>query len=286
MAASESIDIASHEFALRLANLLISSRARDGRGVGHIARASNGRFSKDDLKAFEHARGDVDEGALDELVQLYRCDLGEILPMRLAVVVGTATISAGGVHQAFESTEGDALLAAYLTLVRTLRHERKAPVVDLRRDDIEVLAGYLHEPSESIVHRLATLMYATQTKRTAMVGVFAAGAAVIGLVGSAFALGGTSSAPRDEVPAPSVSVSTTLPPNDTTVAPTDSAGSVATTTRSNDTAMTPSAVTATRSTTAAQPTTTTSSPPLIEIEYTTTSALVADGSPPVPPAVP
>lgn len=282
MAASESIDIASHEFALRLANLLISTRARDGRGVGHIARASNGRFSKDDLKAFEHARGEVDEGALDELVQLYRCDLGEILPMRLPVVVGSATISAGGVHQAFESTEGDALLAAYLMLVRTLRHEKKAPVVDLRRDDIEVLAGYLHEPSESIVHRLATLMYATQTKRTAMVGVFAAGAAVIGLVGSAFALGGTSSAPRDEVRAPSVSVSTTLPPNDTT----DSVGSVATTTPSNDTAVTPSAVTATRSTTAAQPTTTTSSPPLIEINYTTTSALVADGSPPVPPAVP
>ena len=278
MAASETVDISSRAFALRLGNLLVATRTRDGRGVGAVARASGGRYTKHDLKAYEHAERTIDETTLDDLAQLYRCDLGVILPLRLPVVVSAHHVSAGGVHQEFESTNSDAVLAAYLTLVRTLRHQRKSPVVDLRRDDIEVLAGFLAQPSQNVVERLALLMHATQTKRTAMIGFFATGAAVVGLVGTALAVSGTAVAPADTRPDTTVLGTTTteLAVVATTTAPAGSSTTIATPTT---TAVTPTTIaTVATPTTVATPRTT--QPPLIESPVPSTA--VADGPPPLP----
>jgi hypothetical protein len=281
MTASESVDITSRAFALRLGNLLVATRTRDGRGVGSVARASAGAFSKTDLKAYEHAERTVDETSLDELAQLYRCDLGLILPLRLPVVVGEHCISAGGVHQEVESTGGDALLAAYLTLVRTLRHQRKSPVVDLRRDDVEVLAGFLGEPGQTVVERLALLMNATQTKRTAMIGVFATGAVVIGLVGTALAVSGTAVAPADTRPDNPVAVTTTTSTSPSTTTQTAAAPSTTagTPTTSNGVPSTVGNAAPLATPTTGQSTTKPTQPQLIE---STPTVIVADGLPPVP----
>lgn len=217
MAAFESVDIQSEAFQLRLANLLVATRTRNGLGVGQMVRASEGRFSKRDLKEFEAGTRALDDVTVDELATLYRCDLGVILPLRLPVVVSANRVSAGGVHEDYDNSDPDALLAAYLTLVRTLRRQRRAPVVDLRRDDVEVLAGFLQQPHESVVHRLATLMHATQTKRTAMVGVLATGAVVVGLVGTAAAVGVGDASPTDPTDTTTVVVETTVPDTTTTV---------------------------------------------------------------------
>ena len=283
----ETVDITSHAFALRLANLLVATRTRKGQSLRAVARNSNGRFSARHLKAFERAESSIDETLIDELVVLYQCDLGTILPLRLPVMVSAGRVIAGGVYQEVEGTDSDSVLSAYLTLVRTLRRQKNAPVVDLRRDDIAVLAGFLNESQESVVHRLATLMHATQVKRTAMVSVLAAGAAVVGLVGSAMALGSADSS----TPAPTDSVVVTI---DTTTAP-----SATDTVAVTEDASTTSIVVDVTTSTSEAPTVTTRPPvivpvtnpptttiPMIETNLTTTTTLVDSGDPAVPVPAP
>ena len=291
MPAFESVDITSPAFALRLANLMVATRTRNGLGVGAMAKASSGRFSRHDLKEFERGSRQLDERVVDELAQLYRCDLGLILPLRLPVVVSPNRISAGGVHQEIEGQGPDATLVAYLTLVRTLRRQKKAPVVDLRRDDVEVLAGFLAEPSEHVVNRLATLMHATQTKRTAMIGVLATGAAVIGLVGTAVAVG-TSETTPPETP---ISSETTLVVESTVLETTVPETTTVESTVPETTPETvPTTVEPTSAPTTEAPATTdlpvtppTAAPvttvPLVDTDLTTTTTIVSTGGAVVPP---
>lgn len=288
MAAFESVDIQSEAFQLRLANLLVATRTRNGLGVGQMVRASEGRFSKRDLKEFEAGTRVLDDETIDELATLYRCDLGVILPLRLPVVISANRVSAGGVHEDYDSSDPDALLAAYLTLVRTLRRQRRAPVVDLRRDDVEVLAGFLQQPHESVVHRLATLMHATQTKRTAMVGVLATGAVVVGLVGTAAAVGVGGASPSDPTDTTTVVVETTVPETtlvvETTVPATDDTTTSTTATPTTVVETTPVPVTT-------QPPVTTAKPPVvappttvqsIETNLPPETTQVGTGGPPIP----
>ncbi|MEN9644107.1 MAG: hypothetical protein RL238_776 [Actinomycetota bacterium] len=292
MAAFESVDIHSEAFQLRLANLLVATRTRNGLGVGQMVRASEGRFSKRDLKEFESGKRALDETTIDELASLYRADLGAILPLRLPVVISANRVSAGGVHEEYDSSDPDGLLAAYLSLVRTLRRQRRSPVVDLRRDDVEVLAGFLQEPHDTVVHRLATLMHATQSKRTAMVGVLATGAVVVGLVGTAAAVGVGDATPSG-TPDSTVVIETTVPVTDsvveTTVPVTDSVVD-STTTLVVETTVASTTVAPPPVTTQAPPVTTAKPPvtappttvPSIETNLPPETTQVGTGGPPVP----
>jgi hypothetical protein len=300
MAAFESIDITSPAFQLRLANLLVATRTRRGQGVGAMAKASGGRFGKGELKAFEAGETPLDESTIDELAALYQCDLGVILPMRLPVVISANRISAGGVHEDFDNSDPQALLSAYLTLVRTLRRQKRAPVVDLRRDDVEVLAGFMKAPNETVVHQLATLMHATQTKRTAMVGVLATGAVVVGLVGSVAAVGVNESSPPPD-PTQTTSVESTVQGSttETTLVETTSTSSTSTTvvdTTVVETTVAPTAPATVAPTVAPPPPVTTTPPPpttakpvvttttveMIDTDLTTVPPDVSTGGPPIP----
>ena len=306
VAAFEAIDITSEAFALRLANLMVATRTREGLGVRQMAKRSDGRFSSKALKEFEAGTRTLDETTVDDLAMLYRCDLGAILPIRLPVVIGTNRVSAGGVYEEFESAEPEVVLTAYLTLVRSLRRQKRTPVVDLRRDDVEVLAGFLQEPHETVIHRLATLMNATQTKRTAMVGVLATGAAVLGLVGTVAAVGVGDATPGGLVP-PDTAVETTLLTTDTQPATTDSVlGTDPTTTVVVVTELPttvpvteppttvpvtlPATVPVTAPPTTARPPITTPAPTTtaasIETNLVTTTTLSDIGGPPLPPTAP
>lgn len=294
MAEFESVDITSSAFQLRLANLLVATRTRHGQGVGAVAKASNGQFSKHDLKQFEAGERALDEATIDQLAMLYGCDLGIILPLRLPVVVSANRVSAGGVHEEFDASKPDAMLAAYLALVRTLRRQKRAPVVDLRRDDIEVLAGFLQVPRETVVHRLATLMHATQTKRTAMVGVLATGAVVVGLVGTVAAVG-----VNDASPPPDPTETTTTSVVDTTVAPSttpettvvETTAATTTTTVPEttvvETTVAPTTVPATQPPppppTTVKPVVTTTTAPMIDTNLTTTTTIAGTDTPPTLP---
>jgi hypothetical protein len=286
MAETPAIDITSTAFALRLANLLKATRTERGDRMGRLARASQGRYSRLDLREYERGVRALDDISIDELTQLYRCDLGAILPQRLPVSIAANRISAGGVNLDFEPTGDDALLNAYLGLVRTLRRQKHTPVVDLRRDDLEVLADFLHQPRESVLHRLATLMNASQRKRTAMIGVLASGAAVIGLVGTAAAMdpadnGGGSGATTTEPPA---TVVTTV---ESTAAPTtdEATTSVVLTTLPEPTT---TVVVATTSRSRVVPSTTSTAPtlPMLDTDIPSTTAGIDIDGPPLPLPLP
>ena len=214
---SDQVDIGSVAFARRLANLLLATRRERRVSIGRLARRSGGRFSKHDLRAWEAGERRLDAPTVLQLTGLYGCDVSQILPSRLPIAVEFGRISAGGVSAQFEPLSSTSLLEAYLRLVRSLRRQKSAPTVELRRDDIEVLAAYLQEKGEVVVERLGALMGATRSQRTAMASLFATGAVVIGLVGTA-AAGGPSPvtgpatlAPADRAPTMSDQAPPTMP---------------------------------------------------------------------------
>ena len=211
------VDIESVAFAKRLANLMVATRRQRRLSVRAMAKRSGGRFSSTDLKDCEAGVRSLDEPTVLQLTGLYGCDVKAILPSRLPIVVELGRISAGGVSAPYEPLSSTSLLEAYLRLVRSLRRQKSAPTVELRRDDIEILAHHLQEAGEVVVERLGALMGATRSQRTAMAGLFATGAVVIGLVGTAAAgsnagPGSGTPTPGTRVPAPASSTTSTLPP--------------------------------------------------------------------------
>jgi hypothetical protein len=210
-------------FSRRLANLLRARRVASGESLRHVARRSDGRYSLRALKEIEGLKRLVDEGEALDLAALYGADLGDITGERLPIEVQpVGLLHTGGVIESFDPDDEESLLSAYLVLVRRLRRQEHAEVVDLRRDDVEVLAGYLRVPGVSVVERLASLMGATRARRTSMALLFGAGAAVIGVATGAAALtvgGGGEDGPSGVVPDRSVVVAVTTGPATVTDAP-------------------------------------------------------------------
>ncbi|MCU1393993.1 MAG: hypothetical protein JWM34_2421 [Ilumatobacteraceae bacterium] len=258
---SPTIDITSEAFALRLANLLRATRLEHGLSFRALARMSEGRFTREQIREFEEGTITLDEELVDAIAGLYAADLGTILPSRLPVSINAGVISAGGVDASFAAKNATSLLTAYLRLIRTMRRQKKAPMIALRREDIEVLAEYLDESGETIVDRLTALMGATLTQRTAMATMFATGAIIIGLAGSTAARAPDTSAtaaPRAAGSRPAVVVTTTTPALandavDTTVPVTPSAATASSETATTETATTDVATSDVPATEAATP---------------------------------
>ena len=108
-------------------------------------------------------------------------------PGRRPVRIGDHFVSVGGRSVSFDPLDATDLLEAYLRLVRRARRQQSAPEVTLRREDIEVLASHLASTPEVVIDRLGSLMGATRAQRLAMASLFASGAMVVGLVGTAAA---------------------------------------------------------------------------------------------------
>lgn len=192
--ATGTVDIHSEAFARRLANLLAERRRQRGTTLRKLARASGRAFSAQDLRAFEEARAEIDAARLGAVVDLYGADVEAIMADRLPLEVRpVGVLVTGGIAQSFTPGDETSLLMSYLRLVRQLRSAERAPSIDLRREDVEVLAEHLGQPGESIVDRLGALMGATVAQRRAMAGLFVSGALVIGLAGGSVAALGVGS---------------------------------------------------------------------------------------------
>ncbi len=200
------VDTSSTAFARRLGNLLIATREHRGVSPRSLVRASGSRFTRFDLKSIEAGTMELDDIIIDDVVELYQADIGAILPLRLPVVVTRGLLTAGGVSTAFAPDDSLSLLRSYLLLIRSMRRQKSAPAVDLRREDVESIAEYLGETGEAVVMRLGALMGATRTQRTAMAALFTTGAVVIGLVGSV-AAGGPANEGGGSMSGPSTTIS-------------------------------------------------------------------------------
>ena len=173
---------------MRFANLLRATRLEHGTSFRSLVKATGQQWTKEQLRQIEDGLLTLDESMVESVSMAYGADLGSILPSRLAVdIVEDGVISAGGVKAVFIPHNETSLLTAYLRLIRTMRRQRKAPMIALRRDDIEVLAAHLEMPGETVVDRLTALMGATLHQRTAIASMFAMGAVVIGLAGATVA---------------------------------------------------------------------------------------------------
>jgi hypothetical protein len=165
-----SLQLDSVAFQQRLADLLKSTRRRRRLALRSLASSS---FRSAEVKRpllLESGLMSLDEEIVESASELYGADLGLILASRSPVVVTSGLISVSGVTTSFVPKNSTSLLTAYLRLIRTIRRQRKAAAIVLRRDDIEALANYLDEPGEIVVDRLGALMGATVTQRRAMAG--------------------------------------------------------------------------------------------------------------------
>jgi len=176
----DEIDITSVAFAHRFATLLANHRVRNKQYLWRLSRHSDGRFSVEDLQELEAGRLQLDEDMVDAITELYGATIESLLPPRVRLQISPlGTISANGVEMPFDPSDASAMLAAYLDLVRKLRDQLDRTVIELRREDVEVLADHLQDAGSSVVLQLARLMGANERERRAMAAMFIAGASVI-----------------------------------------------------------------------------------------------------------
>ncbi|MFO7776905.1 MAG: hypothetical protein R6V28_00980 [Nitriliruptoraceae bacterium] len=186
---SGATDTASEVFTARLAKLLRTARGDRGTSLRETARATAGAATGRQLRAIEAAEADLTRFDVAAIAAAYGLDLSASLAERipLDVDLGAGILHTAGNSRRFTPGDTDALLLAYLLLVRDLRGLPKGSEVVVRRDDVEVLARHLGADAAKIVDRLADLMGATDGERRSIVGLFAAGATVLVLAMSAVA---------------------------------------------------------------------------------------------------
>lgn len=185
MATNESIDIRSDAFAQRFAQLLVDHRTGAGVSRRSLSRASGGAVPVRVLKDVERARLVLTEELAGSVALLYGVDLGSIVPNRVPLEIVSGRIAAGGYAVEFTPDDPTSLLLAYLTLVRRLRGGDHPPAIDLRRSDIEAIAAHLGTSTDEVIERLGVVTGARAFERKAMSGMFAGGAEVVGLTGTA-----------------------------------------------------------------------------------------------------
>ncbi len=173
---------ADERTARRLAPLLSERRRQSGLRLRAVARASQGSFTPRELRRIESGALPLDLGRATEVARLYGIDVAVVGANRLPLDIDPrGVISTGGSAISFDPGDADSLLTNYLRLVRAMRREDRPHSIQLRRQDVDVLALYLELPGESVVERLAELMGATQLQRRVLAGMFVAGSMVIGL---------------------------------------------------------------------------------------------------------
>lgn len=185
MTGDQSIDIRGEVFAGRLAQMLVDRR-RDARlSRRALSRASGGAIPTRTLRDIEHARLVLTEELAGSVALLYGLDLSSLVPARVPLEIDGGRIAAGGYAVEFTVGDSTSLLLAYLTLVRRLRGGDHPAAIDLRRSDIELIAEQLQITADEVIDQFGAVTGARGFERKAMSGMFAGGAEVVGLTGTA-----------------------------------------------------------------------------------------------------
>lgn len=164
----------------RIATVLIERRDELGRSRRELARQAGVDHRM--IRKAEHARLDITPASVAQLAEIYGLDPDALLPSRLPLEIRPfGVVATNGVAMSFTPGDETSLLASYLRLIRSVRNQEKPPVIELRRDDIGVLAEHLGWDGETVVARLSALMGVTNVQRRVLVSTFAAGAAVVSL---------------------------------------------------------------------------------------------------------
>jgi hypothetical protein len=103
---------------------------------------------------------------------------------RNPLVIRGNNVSSGDRSATFAAGSPESLLRSYLILVRDLRGQRREPSIELRSDDIAVIARHLRASEELVLGGLLDLMGVTRAERGTMMAMLAAGALTLVLTGS------------------------------------------------------------------------------------------------------
>lgn len=103
---------------------------------------------------------------------------------RNPLVINGNHLSSGDRTASFAGGNADALLRSYLIFVRDLRGQRREPSIELRTEDVHVIAAHLGVTDATVLGGLLDLMGATRAQRSAMLAMLAAGALTLVLSGS------------------------------------------------------------------------------------------------------
>ncbi len=167
--------------ARRLANLLIARRTQTGQRRVFLARASRGRWTRQNLIDIEAGRVALDPSAIVEIAHLYGANLGLILPRRLPLTIDADSLGTAGVTTFYRPGDRASLLSGYLMLVRKLRQNPMSPTLELRRSDIEVIACHLGDSPAAVVDELGLMLGANPRQRKALAALLTTGVGVVTL---------------------------------------------------------------------------------------------------------
>lgn len=103
---------------------------------------------------------------------------------RNPLVISGNSLSSGDRTTTFATGNPDALLRSYLIFVRDLRGQRREPSIELRTEDVDVIATHLGVSAETVLGGLLELMGTTRAQRATMLAMLAAGALTVVLSGS------------------------------------------------------------------------------------------------------
>jgi len=144
----------------RVGALLRVRREAQGLALSDVAARSG--LPTAELAALEAGHVPVPDGRLDDVMAAYGAGPSDLVPPRSGIVVD---LEAGALVVAEESAAfdggapaADEILAAYLSLLYTLRRAEPGTRLVLRRDDLRVLAASLRLAEPDVESRLTGLM--------------------------------------------------------------------------------------------------------------------------------
>lgn len=144
----------------RLGTLLGEGREARGRTRADVAAGS--RFSEQELAALEVGDLLLTDDQLEDVLVAYGMAADELVPARSQVVVdldrGQLLVAEETAALGSEAPTADEVLAAYLSLVYTLRQAMPGTPLVLRQFDVAVLARALRLAEPDVEARLAGLM--------------------------------------------------------------------------------------------------------------------------------
>jgi hypothetical protein len=170
-------------FVRRVGEQLASVRAASRRPLWYVARKSQGRFTTATLRDAEAGLLPLDAITVADLAKAYGCDVTALLPDRGEGVTinPEGLISAGGRSVPFEPDDPASVVAAYFSLVRSLRSMSEHEPLPLRRNDVSVIAQFLGEQGDRS-QLLEAIVAVAEAQRRVTVSSLLVGAASAGLI--------------------------------------------------------------------------------------------------------
>jgi len=170
-------------FVRQLGEKLSTQRKATRRPLWYLATRSEGRFDVATLRDAEAGLLPLDAANVAELAALYGLDVATVLPQRRdgVVIDPVGVITAGGRSMSFDPNDQTSLVSTYFSLIRSLRSTSRHEQLNLRQDDVGVIAKFPDAQGQG-TNLLEAIVAVAEAQRRITVSSLIAGAASVGLI--------------------------------------------------------------------------------------------------------